>query len=126
MPEAVELPVRGGERRGMFVAERDDRDAGGEVEIAPAEVVGQPDAVAVDERDARRRIRREQCILEHDAHATTAVAPISATRPLRAARAAASTFGTIPPSNEPASTSLSARAAVIDCMSSPWWKTPGT
>ena len=60
VPEAVELAVRGGERRRMLVAEPDDGDAGGEVEVAAADVVGQPHAVAVDERDPRRRIGRQQ------------------------------------------------------------------
>ena len=36
VPEPVELRVRGGERRRMAVAERDDGDAGGEVEVAAA------------------------------------------------------------------------------------------
>ena len=83
VPEPVELRVRSGERRRMPVAERDDGDAGGEVEIARGRGRrSSQHAVAVDERDARRRIRREQRVLERDAHATTAVTPISATRPL--------------------------------------------
>ena len=36
MPEPVELRVRGGERGGVAVAERDDGDAGDEVEVARA------------------------------------------------------------------------------------------
>ena len=98
----------------------------GEVEVPAAHVVGQPDAVALDERRARHRVGRQQRVVQHRAHAVTAVAPISATSPLRAARAAARTFGTIPPSNEPESTSAGACAALIDSTSSPSWKTPGT
>ena len=36
MPEPVELLVRGGERRRMRVAEADDGDPAGEVEVAAA------------------------------------------------------------------------------------------
>ena len=43
--------------------------------------------------------------LSRERHATTAVAPISARTPQRAAVTAARTFGTIPPSSSPASSS---------------------
>ncbi len=66
VPELVELRVRGGERRRMTVTEADDGDARrrsrGSAGPASSE---QPDAVAVDERDARRGIRRQQRALEH-------------------------------------------------------------
>ena len=111
MPEPVELRVRGGERGRVPVAERDDGDAGGEVEVALAVAAGEPDAVAFDEAQPRRRVRRQQCAREQRVHATTAVAPISATSPLRAAFAAASSLGTMPPSKLPWPTSCTARAA---------------
>ena len=85
VPEPVELRVRGGERRRVAVAEPDDGDARGEVEVRAARVVDEPDAVALDERDARRRIRRQQRVLQRGAHATTAVTPMSAASPFRAA-----------------------------------------
>ena len=46
MPEPVELRVRGGERRGVAVAEPDDGDAREEVEVAAAVVAVEPHAVA--------------------------------------------------------------------------------
>ncbi len=101
VPEPVELRVRGRERRRMAVPERDDGDAGGEVEIAAPVGPGEPDAVALDEADLRLGVRRQQMRLDRDAHATTAVAPMSACRPLRAARDAARSLGTMPPSKVP-------------------------
>ena len=77
MPEPVELRVRSGERRGVAVAETDDRDAGEEVEVAVAVVVDEPRAVAVDERDVEPRVRREELGGVDVRHATTAVAPIA-------------------------------------------------
>ncbi len=59
VPQLVELRVRGGERRRVAMAEPDDGDAAGEVEVATSGLVDQPHAVALDERDARLRIRRE-------------------------------------------------------------------
>ena len=61
MPEPVELRVRGGERRRVAVAERDDGDARrrGRGSACPS-LVDQPAAVAVDERDAEARVGREQ------------------------------------------------------------------
>src|SRR5216683_6795699 len=103
----------------MAMAETDDRDPGGEVEVAAARGVGEPHAVAVDELDARRRIGREQRAVEHGLHATTAVMPISAISPFRAALAAARSFGTMPPSKSPSSTSVSARSALIERTSQP-------
>ena len=50
MPEALELGVRGRERRRMAVAEADDGDPGGKVEVAPPIGVGQPEAVTLDEQ----------------------------------------------------------------------------
>src|SRR5262249_11152061 len=97
MPEPLELSVRGGERRRMPVTERDDGDPGAEVEIRPAGVVEQPDAVAGDEGHVRLGVDRKQRALYDGAHATTAVAPICAARPPRAALAAARSLGTIPP-----------------------------
>ena len=78
MPEPVELRVRGGERRGMAVAEPDDRDAGEEVEVALAVGVDEPRAVALDERDVEPRVGRQQLVprLATWRHATTAVRPI--------------------------------------------------
>ena len=46
VPEPVELLVRGRERRRMAVAERDDGDAGDEVEVALARVGDEPGALA--------------------------------------------------------------------------------
>ena len=63
MPEPVELRVRGGERRGVAMAEPDDGDAGEEIEVAAAGVVDQPRAVAFDERDVEARVGRKQCLI---------------------------------------------------------------
>ena len=90
----------------MPVAEPDDGDTGGEVEVAAARVVHEPDSVPLDECHRRRRVDREQCGLEQRAHPTTTVEPISVRSPPRAACAAASSFGTIPPSKRPAPTSV--------------------
>ena len=51
MPDAVELGVRGSERRWMAVTEGDDRDPAETVEVPPSGRVDQPTAVAFDERD---------------------------------------------------------------------------
>ena len=113
MPQPVELRVRGGERRRMAVAEPDDRDPREQVEVAVPRVVGQPGALAVDERDRQPCVGRQQVLLGDRVHATTAVAPISAVMPLAAAIAAARSFGTIPPSNAPSSSSRLASIARI-------------
>ncbi len=103
VPEGVELAVRRGQRRRVAVAERDDRDPGEQVEVPLAVGVGQPDAVAGDEGDVVPRVRRqERRGREHRRHATTAVAPIDASTPPRAATTAAWSFGTIPPPSAPA------------------------
>ena len=121
MPEPVELCMRGRQRGRMPVAERHDRDPGGEVEILAAVGIGKARAEPVDEGNPARRIRRQQRVLESDAHAVTAVTPISAATPLRTAAAAASSFGTMPPSNVPSSTSAWACRAAIVCTSRPSW-----
>ena len=90
-----------------------------EVEVAAAVGVGQPDALAVDERDRRGRIDGQQRAPGHRAHASTAVTPISATSPPLAACTAASSFGTMPPSKTPSPISASACAARISESSSP-------
>jgi hypothetical protein len=54
--------MRGGERRGVSVPERYDCDAGGEVEVAAAVHICEPDALAFDERRLRGRIRRQERI----------------------------------------------------------------
>ena len=87
----------------------------------PAVGVGKARAEPVDERDPARRIRRQQRALQSDAHAVTAVTPISAATPLRTAAAAASSFGTMPPSKVPSSTSAWACRAAIVCTSRPSW-----
>ena len=119
MPEPVELGVRRGERRRVTVAERHDGDAGREVEVLTALTVVEAAAEPVDERDAGGGIGREERGARDRAHAVTAVSPISAATPLRAADAAASSFGTMPPSNAPPSTSAWARCAAIVCTRRP-------
>ena len=82
---------------------RADRGSG-----APSDV-REPDALAGDERDVVARVGREQRgEVERRAHASTAVAPIVASTPCRAAPTAARSFGTIPPASSPASSSRSA------------------
>ena len=104
----------------MAVAEPDDRDPGGEVEVAPAVVVDEPGAVALDERDVGARVGRQHGSVEDGVlTASTAVSPISARTPSRAARTAARSFGTIPPSNSPSSSSRSASSAPIDGTTPP-------
>ncbi len=102
MPEPVELSVRCRQRRRMAVAEPDDGDAGEEIEVALPVGVDQPGAVAFDERDVEPRVGRQELVASCDVgHATTAVRPIVAVIPLAAARAAARSFGTMPPSKAP-------------------------
>ena len=62
VPEAVELCLRGRERRGMTVAERDDRDPASEVEVLAAVGVPHPAALAADDRHVRARVGRQQPI----------------------------------------------------------------
>src|SRR5437879_762039 len=59
-----------------------------------------------------------------DAHARTAVSPISVRTPLRAAITAARSFGTIPPTNVPSPTSRSASATAMLVRPSPSWSAP--
>ena len=115
MPEPLELSLGGGERRGVAVAEHDDRDACEEVEVAGSAGVGQPLAVARHEGDVLARVGRQEFVLsQHElVHATTAVRPMCAVMPLPAASAAARSFGTMPPSNAPASSISFARATPI-------------
>ena len=102
MPEALELRLRGSERRGVPVPEPDHCDAGEEIEVALAVRIDEPRALAVGERDVEPRVRRQQLAARGDVgHATTAVRPIVAVIPLAAASAAARSFGTMPPSNAP-------------------------
>ena len=105
MPESVELLVRGGERRRMAMSEADDGDARREVEVTRPVGGGQPRAVAVDERDVGADVCREHRAARGERHEVTSVRPISARTPRLAATTAACSFGTIPPSKQPASTS---------------------
>ena len=75
--------VRGRERRGMAVAEADDRDPAEQVEVALSVRVDEPGALAGDERDVVRARRSGSSAVEVDrrAHASTAVAPIVASTP---------------------------------------------
>src|SRR5207253_7448900 len=111
VPEAVELLARSGGDRGMDVPEPDHRDPASEVEVAAPVGADEPAALALDERDVGAGVGREHRRARDDAHGTTAVRPISARTPSRAARTAASSFGTIPPANAPPSSRRSASAA---------------
>src|SRR5687767_816342 len=114
----------------MEMTERNDGDPGAEVEVPPPVRVDEVDAVARDERQGHGRIDGEQRARPGRGHAVTApaviaVAPISADTPPRAARAAARSLGTIPPSNAPAPTRRSASSAPIAVATSPATRTPG-
>ena len=115
MPEPVELRLRRGERRGVAMAETDDRDAGEEVEVALPFGVDEPRAVAVGEGDVVPRIRRKHLVRARDlaCHATTAVCPIVAVMPLAAASAAARSLGMIPPSKAPSASMRRASPTAI-------------
>src|SRR5258708_23056778 len=97
--------------------EADHGNACDEVQIAPARVVPEPTPLAAHECDIRTRIRREERRLGRDErlnrHAVTSVTPIVARTPCRAARIAAISFGTIPPSNAPPSSLRSASPAPL-------------
>src|SRR5581483_1370251 len=122
VPEPVELRVRGGERLRVAVAEADDGDAGGEVEVAGPVRRGQPGAVALDEGDVGAGVRRQDGVPRRQHQAVTSVRPISARTPVRAATTAACSLGTMPPSNDPASTSSAPIRSSTRSSSS----TPGT
>ena len=94
----------------MDVAETDDRDPAGEVEIAAPVGGDEPATLALHERDVGAGVGGEDGRRpgEGDRQGTTAVSPISARMPSRAARAAACSFGTIPPAKIPAPISRSA------------------
>ena len=119
MPEPVELRVRGGERRGVPVAEADDGDPGEKVEVAPPVRVDDPRPLAGDDRHVLPRVGRQNRVRGDGVHATTAVAPISARTPSRAATTAARTFGTIPPASSPVSSRRSASPAASVCATAP-------
>ena len=119
MPEPVELSVRGGERRWVPVAEADDGDPREKVEVAPAVGVDEPRTLAGDDRHVLPCVGRQNRVRGDGAHATTAVAPISARTPSRAATTAARTFGTIPPASSPASSRRSASPAASVCATAP-------
>src|SRR5205085_8897735 len=115
VPESFELGLRGGEGCRMAVPEPDDRDPGDEVEIARSVLAVEPGALAARQRDAVARIGREDGCFQDRTHVTTAVSPISARTPSRAAVTAARSFGTIPPSSSPPSRSRSASPTWIAC-----------
>src|SRR5439155_7002666 len=94
VPEPLELRLGGGERRGMAVTESDDGDPGDEIEVALSIRVEEPRPFAADERHVLPRVGGKDGCGERDAHATTAVSPISARSPSRAAVTAARSFGT--------------------------------
>ena len=81
------------------MAERDDRDPAEEVEVAAAVDVGEPDALAGDERDVVSRVGGQERLPWRASAVmpSTAVAPIAASTPSRAAPTAARSFGTMPP-----------------------------
>src|SRR5919106_1360906 len=133
MPEPVELLAGGRQRSGVAMAERHDRDPATEVEVLAAGGIPEPATLAADEDHVRARIRRQEPLeaafyetVTWGVHASTSVAPISAWTPRRAARTAASSFGTMPPSNAPAASSRSACTASMRSASAPSTKTPGT
>src|SRR5581483_9097586 len=126
VPEALELRPRRRERPRVAVAEADDGDAGEQVEVALAVVGDEPRALAVHERDREARVCREQRRAGEDAHATTAVAPMVAATPPRAAVTAAWSFGTIPPCSVPPSSSSLASSAPISSTTSPPRMRPST
>ena len=119
MPEPVELRVRGRERRRVAVAEADDGDPGEQVEVAPPVGVDEPRTLAGDERHVLPRVGRQHRVRGDGAHATTAVAPISARTPSARATTAARSFGTIPPSSSPVSSRRSASPAASVCATAP-------
>src|SRR4051812_35130651 len=127
VPERVELRVRGRERCGVEVAEADDGDACDQVEVARAVVGGDPAPLAAHERDVGARVRRQHGrARQRAAHATTAVWPISAWTPSRAAVTAARSFGWIPPWSVPPSSSSSASSAAMRETTAPASSRPGT
>ena len=99
MPEAVELRLGCGQRGGVAVAERYDGDPASEVEVLAT--LGVPDAAALTADDRQvgvcvcRQVPLEPLChrIARHAHATTAVSPISAPIPSRAARTAARASG---------------------------------
>ncbi len=122
VPHAVELGVRGRERRRVAVPEPDDGDPAEQVEVALAVRVDEPCAVALDPCHVLPRVRRQEIVMSQHlllGHATTAVLPISALMPLPAASAAARSLGTIPPSNAPSSSMRVACPAPIESTRSP-------
>ncbi len=120
MPEPVELCVRRGKRSRMAVTEADDRDAREQVEVALSVGIDEPGTVAVRERDVVAGVGRQHPVEARDLrHAITAVLPIVAVIPLAAARAAARSFGMIPPSNAPsASIRRASPTAIASTISS--------
>src|SRR5581483_1697090 len=110
VPEPVELPVRGRERSRVPVAEADDGDPAGEVEVAAAIAGEEPATFAVDEGDVGARVGRHHGAVDDRSHPTTTVCPISARTPTRAALTAACSFGTMPPSSSGSRRSASSAA----------------
>ena len=84
VPEPVELRVRGRERRGVAVAERDDGEPGAEVEVAPPVVVDEPRALAARRR-SRRRARRSAAACERWRSVVTRAPPSRRCAPARRA-----------------------------------------
>ena len=118
VPELVQLRVRRRGHGGMPMAEPDDGDPPDEVEVRTTLVVPDATAVSSDDRHVCARVRRKQCLprclqeaVARVAHPGTSVAPIDAWTPPRAARMAAISLGTIPPSKRPSWRPASASSA---------------
>ena len=112
MPETLELRPRCSQRDGVKVPERHHGDAASEIEVCAAVCIPDPGAFPSHQHEVRARVGRHEPlepsgsdIGRNRAHATTAVAPISTVSPSRAARTAARSFGTMPPSTVPLSIS---------------------
>src|SRR4029079_12238686 len=97
------------------VAERDNRDPAPEVQVLAAIGVPHTAAVAVDDGEIGACVRRQEPLERgrRHRHATTAVSPISAVSPARAAWTAAMSLGTIPPSEVPDARKAGARTGAI-------------
>src|SRR4029079_19458814 len=132
VPQRIEVRVRRRSDRGVPVPEAGDRDPAAEVEVRAPFVVPDAAALAADDRQVCACVRRQdRSAIEPRAgrasrHAGTSVTPIEAWTPPRAARTAATSFGTMPPSNSPASSAAWASSARSTCASSPSTRTPGT
>ena len=127
MPEPVELRVRGGERRGMAVAEPDDRDPGDEVEVALALVVVEPGALAA-RRTSRPRVRRSAAAAAERGGLESRAPPSRRSRRGRRARGAdrGSSLGTIPPSSSPRRGGFRPRRRRSTSTTRPSSRRPGT